>query len=110
MPGAWQAPAQPRLTPAQHKLAILGKTKASWGRGALVSPWWESGPCRTSVMGSGGGVLPPGAANQISSVQPRGPEFVFYVPKASSPCEYFVCMVFHFLAVLDNLPSAYSLK
>lgn len=72
MPGARQAAAQPQPTPAQHKPAILGKTKAGRGRAALVSPWWASGPCRTSAAETGSGVLPPlGAANQISPGQSR---------------------------------------
>ena len=72
VPGARQAAAQPWPTPAQHKPAILGKTKAGRGRAALVSPWWASGPCRTSAAGTGSGALPPlGAANQISPSQSR---------------------------------------
>lgn len=72
VPGARQAAAHPQPTPAQHKPAILGKTKAGRGRAALVSPWWVSGPCRTSAVGTGSGARPPpGAANQISPGQPQ---------------------------------------
>ena len=71
MPGARRAAAQPRPTPAQHKPAILAKTKAGRGRAALVSPWWVSGPCRTSAVGTGGRALLLGVANQISPGQPR---------------------------------------
>lgn len=54
----------------QHKLAILGKTKAAGGV-ALVSPQWESGLCRMLVMASGGQASAPGAANQIIPAHPR---------------------------------------